>query len=241
MKPLIAAMIAAGLLATPALAEQSPAKVDNSATSRALARIARKPGEKPVVAIYEVRSAVASIQPRAAQEMFMTALIKSGAFAVAERARLNEGVMRERQMMASGQATGTANQSQVAGAQYVFEVVISEENAGADKHDNSFSLNGAQMASRGGAYEIGMDVRITDTTTGLVVDSVNVNARIASSQSQVSGLGRMASSFLAKRGGALPFDADANLSSSHNDGVDKALRSCIEAAVAELARRFNTE
>jgi hypothetical protein len=32
---------------------------------------------------------------------------------------------------------------------------------------------------------------------------------------------------------------DASVNNAHHDGVDRALRSCIETGVAELARRFN--
>jgi len=105
-------------------------EVDTSRSSQRLKSLKRKSGPKPVVTIYEFRSGVPEIQARAAQDMFTTALIKSGAFAVAERQRLNEGVIREKQLNAAGQTTGTSTFRKLAGASYIFEVVVSEANAG---------------------------------------------------------------------------------------------------------------
>jgi len=59
---------------------------------------------RPVVAIYEFRSGVSEIGPRAATDMFVTALVHSGRFRVMERARLNEGVVREKQLAVSAQS-----------------------------------------------------------------------------------------------------------------------------------------
>lgn len=233
------------LSAPPAMAQT--AKVDRSRTSKALARLPRPVGDKPVVAIYEVRSAVAEVPVKAATEMFMTALIKSGAFQVAERARLEEGAGRERALMAAGTTayaavSGTpapAPALPYAAARYVFEVVISEATVGADRHDNSFSLGGAQLGHKGSSDQIGMDIRITDVATGLVIDAVNTTAKIEARAKQVSGLNSLAGRLLRRAGGgSVPLDADATISTSHQDGVERAVRSCIEAGVAELARRL---
>ena len=109
---------------------QTNARVDDSTSSKELRGIKRQAGPKPTVAIYEFRSSVPDVQVGAAQEMFVTALIKSGAFAVAERQRMNEGLMRERKLNSSGITAGPAA-GQVAAARYVFEVVVSEANRGA--------------------------------------------------------------------------------------------------------------
>lgn len=243
-------LVANGFWAAAAQAQDHTAKIDDSPTSMALSKIPRKPGDKPVVAIYEVRSAVSGIEPKAAQEMFMTALVKSGAFSVAERARLNEGVMRERQLTAGPAPTAAANGpttgagaaaggTQVVGARFVFEVVISEFNAGADTRNSNVSLGGATLTSAKNSDQLGMDIRITDVTTGLVVDSVNVTEVIASSQSQASGLGSLTSTLFTYAHKSEPVPVDAGVNNAHHDGVDRALRSCIESGVAELARRFN--
>ncbi|MCP3734657.1 CsgG/HfaB family protein [Sphingomonas sp. RP10(2022)] len=248
MRHIVAPIVLAVLVAAPAGALAQKAKVDNSKTSRALAALPRVAGEKPVVAIYDVRSAVPEIQPRAANEMFMTALIKSGAFRVAERTRLNEGVGRERSLIAAGTTAMLAGAGGVpapvpslpyAAARYVFEVVVSEAAVGADKHDNSFSLGGAQLDHKGSRDVIGIDIRITDVQTGLVMDAVNTSTQVEARAKQVSGLNALAGRLLQKAGaGGVPLGADARISTSHQDGIDRALRVGMEAGVAELVRRL---
>ena len=219
---------------------QTPARVDDSQSAQQLKKLKRAPGEKAVVAIYEFRSSVPEVQVGAAREMFVTALIRSGAFAVAERARLSEGVMRERQLGASGVTAGAAT-GQLAAARYVFEVVVSEANVGASDTGGRVDVGG--MTAQGGkaADSIGMDVRIVDAQTGLVVDAVNVVKELESSSVGVSGIGSLLSTLAGQRGRNLPVPVNADARTSRKEGVDRALRSCIEVAVADLARRFTTE
>jgi len=232
--PLIALAIAV-LGTAPAWAgPHHHAKVDDSDSSRALAALPRPTGTRPVVAIFDVTSEVPEIQPRAAKEMFVTALIKSGAFTVVERTKLDDGVAKERQL--TGGATG---QSTLTAAQYVFEVAISEANDNEDQGSHSVSVGGAEVDGGHSDAEIGMDIRITDVSTGEIVDSVDVTQKIAATQSQVSGVGNLLNSVLTLKGGkGLPISADGSVSSAHNDGFDRALRGCIETGVATLAQRF---
>jgi curli biogenesis system outer membrane secretion channel CsgG len=109
-------------------------QLDNSATTEKLESLPRvEESKRKVVTIYEFRSSVPEISAAAATDMFTTALIKSGTFAVAERERLNQGVAFEKQLNAQGQTTGTVAQSQLLGAQYIFEGTVSEANAQASK------------------------------------------------------------------------------------------------------------
>jgi curli biogenesis system outer membrane secretion channel CsgG len=232
--------LAAGLSVVGVTPAQSPARVDDSASARALRQVPRKPGERPVVAIYEFRSAVPEVQVGAAQEMFVTALVRSGAFAVAERQRLGEGVMRERQLAQQGVTAGGAS-GQVAAARYVFEVVVSEANAGESESAHGFNVGGMRVQSAGTRDAIGLDVRIVDTATGTVVDAVNVVKKIEAGTTSVSGVGNLLSSLAGRQGRSLPLPVDAETRSSRKESVDRALRSCIEVAVAELARRLHAE
>lgn len=219
---------------------QSNARVDNSAASQELRGVKRQAGAKPTVAIYEFRSAAPDVQVGAAQEMFITALIKSGAFAVAERQRMNEGLMRERQLASGGISTGPAA-GQVAAARWVFEVVVSEANRGASERAQSFSVGGMTIGGGSSADAIGLDVRIVDVQTGLVVDAVNVVKTIEASTSSVSGVGHLLGALASLKGKTVPISVDAEGRSSRKEGVDRALRACIEVAVAELARRLGNE
>ncbi|MEI6738531.1 MAG: CsgG/HfaB family protein [Pseudomonadota bacterium] len=219
-------------------AAQSAAKVDDSESSRQLSKLKRTAGAKTVVAIYEFRSAVPEVRVGAAQEMFVTALIKSGAFAVAERQRLNEGVMRERQLNASGVTGGNIATNQIAGARYIFEVVVSEANVGANESASSIDIGGMKVAGGKTQDSIGIDVRIVDAQSGIVVDAVNVTKAIEASTSSVSGVGNLLEAFAAKKGKSMPIKVDGETRSSRKESVDRALRSCIEVAVAELAKRL---
>jgi curli biogenesis system outer membrane secretion channel CsgG len=222
-------------------AAQSAARVDDSQSSKQLAKVKRTAAPKTAVAIYEFRSAVPEVRVGAAQEMFVTALIKSGAFAVAERQRLNEGVMKERQLNAAGVTSGSAATGQIAGARYIFEVVVSEANVGGKSSASNLNLGGMTVSGGSTQDSIGMDVRIVDAQTGLVVDAVNVTKAIESSTSSVSGVGNLLQSLGAMKGKTLPISVDGDTRSSRKEGVDRALRSCIEVAVAELARRLTDD
>lgn len=232
---------------------EEDAEVDTSNASQKLKSLKRKPGPKPVVTIYEFRSSVPEIQVKAAQEMFVTALIKSGAFAVAERQRLNEGVMREKQLNAAGQTTGTSASRKLAGASYIFEVVVSEANAGESQTEGGMSAGGMDIALGSAKDSIGMDVRIVDAESGIVIDAVNVRKKIESTSASVSGIGQLAKSFFASKVKSTTLDTvnavsqlsqlnpDANVKSSRKEGVDKALRSCIETSVYELGKRLGED
>jgi len=80
--------------------------------------------------------------------MFKTALIDSGQFRVVERARIEQTVIREKQLNAAGQSTGSTAQNQLRGAQYIFEGTISEVN-GSEKQ-NQAGVNVAGLNLGGG-------------------------------------------------------------------------------------------
>ena len=236
----LAATLLAAFHAVPAQAWGDPV-IDRSATTSALEAMPRVAGQRKVVTIYEFRSSVTEIPARGATDMFTTALIKSGAFAVAERSRLNEGVIREKQLNASGQSTGSTAQSPVAGAAFIFEGTISEAAPGESQSSRSFNIGGMEVGSGSGNDRIGIDVRVVDASTGLVLDSVNISKAIESSQSSVSGVGNLVSAVLGARGRSLPVSVDANVQSSHRESLDRALRACIETAVLELVKRYGSQ
>lgn len=218
---------------------QQPAQADDSPSARELRKLPRRAGERPVVAIYEFRSAVPEVQVGAAQEMFKTALVRSGAFVVAERQRLSEGVMRERALAQQGVTAGGAA-GQVQAARYVFEVVVSEANAGASESAHGVNIGGMRVQTASAADSIGLDVRIVDAHTGLVVDAVNVVKKIEADTTGISGVGNLLNAIPSVRRN-LPVPVDAESRSSRKEGVDRALRETINVAVAELARRLNAE
>ena len=138
-------------------------------------------------------------------------------------------------------STGKSASSKLAGAGYIFEVTVSEANAGESQTEGGFSVGGMDL-SRGDAKDsIGMDVRIVDASSGLVIDAVNVRKKLEATSTSVSGVGRLAQSIFSRKGKNIPLNPDANVKSSRKESVDKALRSCIEAAVYELAKRLGED
>lgn len=220
--------------------EEEPV-VDNSKTTQKLQGMKRPKGQRKIVTIYEFRSSVPEVTAGGATDMFTTALIKSGYFAVAERQRLNEGIMREKQLQGGGQATGRAGKSKLAGAQYIFEGTVSEANPGESQTEGGVSVGGMDVGGSKNADSIGIDVRVVDASNGLVLDSVNVRKKIVTKGGGVSGMGRLAQAIAGLSGQSIPLSPDANFKATRKEGVDKALRSCIEAAVYELVQRYGED
>lgn len=222
-------------------ADEEDPVVDNSRTTKKLQSIKRPKGQRKVVTIYEFRSSVPEVNVAGATDMFTTALVKSGYFAVAERQRLDHGIMREKQLQGSGMAIGKAGQSKLAGAQYIFEGTVSEANPNETNTEGGFNVGGMDVGGGKSSDSIGLDVRIVDAQTGLVLDSVNVRKKIVAKGGAVSGMGRLAQSIAGLSGQSIPLNPDVRARGSKKEGVDQALRSCIEAAVYELVTRYGED
>ena len=207
-----------------------------------LTKLAKKNGDERVsVAIYEVTSAVPELQPRGATEMFKTALVKSGQFRVVERAKVSRSVTFEKQLNAARQTTGTVAQSQLRGASYLFQVEITEINAGASTSSTGLNIGGLQIGGAINRDQIGLDVSIVDAANGDVLDAVNVRKDISSRATSVSGIGALANTVLAQQGKApSPYTPEVNHQSSRKGSLDAALREALEAAVHILAERFGS-
>src|SRR5438876_11515219 len=118
-------LVLASLLTASAGALAASPVIDLSPTG-VLQQLPRPQADPASVSIYEFRSGVSEINARAATDMFKTALVQSGQFRVVERSRLNEGVLREKQLNAQGQTSGQLAQKQLREAPYLFEGTISE-------------------------------------------------------------------------------------------------------------------
>jgi len=192
------------------------------------------PGERPpkkTVTIYQFDSTVPEVSPASGTDMFTTALIKTNAFDVLERQRLDESVYQEKQLNQSGMTTGDVAQYRLTGADFIFMGVITEANAQADKSGVAGTYKGVGVETSGEHAAIGLDVRVLDAKTGKVLDSVNVRKKISEGGFSLSGLGRLLGKKRRK---------GANLGVTHDrkEGVDKALRDCIDEAVQSLVSRY---
>lgn len=215
-----------------------PAKADATAGQQSLKKLPRKQGERVAVTIYEFRSDLPSVSARAATDMFKTALVQSGQFRVVERSRLNEGVVREKQLQQGGFASGRAAQTQLRGAQYVFEGTLSEANQGEVQRSGGVGVAGMQMGGGSSKDSIAVDVRIVDAGSGDIVDAVTVRKSIKADEAGVSGVGSLLGTVLAQRGKSSPYTPDLQAQQRRSEGIDSALRAAIDEAVLQIARRF---
>ncbi len=217
--------------------------IETTKTGSALEALPPRPLEQRIaVTIYEFHSGVPDVTVAAATDMFTTALVKSGQFRVVERQRLNQGVVYEKQLNAEGKSTGDAAQHQLRGAHYIFEGTVTEANAGESQHQGGISLGGLNLGGGKNKDSIAIDVRILDADTGDVLDSVSVAKTLNDSAVGVSGTAALTNTLASLHGGtASPLTPDVNYQSSHKEGVDRALRACIEASVLALIKRIDPQ
>lgn len=192
------------------------------------------------VAIYEFTSNLPEISPRGATEQFKTALVQSGQFRVVERAKLDRGVVREKQMNAAGQTTGSTSQQQLRGAEYIFEAEITELGSGTRTSSNGVNIGGLQIGGASNRDEFGIDVSIVDANTGDVVDAISVRKRLKGAARSVGGIGALINRVRAEKGkGGVAYSPEVQHQSTSKDNFDAVLREAIEEAVHELAKRFD--
>ena len=213
--------------------------VDASAGTQALKSLPRRTGELVPVSIYEFRSSVGEIAARGTTDMFETALVNSGQFRVVERARLNEGVVREKQLNASGLSTGTSAGEALLGAKYIFEGSITEANGGETQRSGALRIAGAEFGGSTNKDVLGIDVRVVDVASGEIVNVVTVRKSVKSDTTSVSGIGNLIGTVLAKKGTTPTYAPDIQMQQQRKESLDVALRAAIDQAVIELASRLH--
>lgn len=230
-------LVSALLGITPLLAGcASGPRLDDSHTTRKLQKMPSPTGPRKVVTIYQFRSVVPEVSAQAGTDMFATAVIKSGHFRVLERAQLSETVMREKALNAQGMTTGNAAEHKLIGAEYIFEGAITEANTKESETGLAGTVRGLGVETSGEQAEIGLDIRVLDSRTGEILDSVNVRRKVSAGGYSASGLGAFVQSFtnVDLQG------ADVAVDRGSREGVDKAFRECVEEAVYHLATRFGS-
>jgi curli biogenesis system outer membrane secretion channel CsgG len=230
---LLAAAALAGCATPPYTAPQA----DASPTARSLKALPKR-ADRAVVTVIEVRSNVGAVDPRAATDMFKTALVQSRQFRVVERQRLQEGALREKQLNAQGMSSGSSARRTLTGAEYVFEASVSEANASENQRSGGIAVAGMQIGGGSNRDSISLDVRIVAVGSGEIVDAVRVLKPMSSDQASVSGVGNLLGTWLARKGRDTTYAPDLNLEQQRREGVDSALRAAIDEAVVQLGRRF---
>ena len=214
-------------------------QVDAAPSTKAIKKLPSKPGERVAVSIYEFRSSVTEIPARGATDMFKTALVQSGQFRVVERARLDQGVLREKQINAQGMSTGTSAQQPLRDAQYLFEGSITEANPNQTQRSGAVGVAGAEIGGGANKDVIGIDVRISEVATGDLVDVVTVRKAIASDSIGIGGIGNLIATVRSVAGKTVsPYTPDVRVDQKRRESLDQALRAVIDEAVIVLSQRF---
>jgi len=226
------------LTACAATPTAEPPRVDSSASAQALTHLPRKTGDRVPVSIYEFRSSVGEIAARGSTDMFKTALLQSGQFRVVERSRLNDGVLREKQLNASGLSAGTSATQLLTEAKYIFEGAITEVNASETQRSGAITIAGAQLGGSTNRDVIGIDVRVVEVATGEVVNVVTVRKSVVSDSASLSGLGNLIGTVLSRKGKNPTYAPDLQLQQQRKESLDVALRAAIDEAVIKLASAF---
>lgn len=159
-----------------------------------------------------------------------TALVESGRFVVVERATLGD-IQREQQLGAQRQAPqeAVARAGGIIDAQMLIVGSVTEFEQAASGGGLNIGLSGplAGIGFGGKTVEghVGMDIRLVDTTTGQVVTSKRVEARVPESSVSFS---------VTKRG--MEFGGDA----FNKTPLGVATRKAIEDAVAIIVKEMET-
>ena len=151
-------------------------------------------------------------------DQLITALVKTGHFKVVERAELGD-VMTEKQLQKSGAATGDAGKTKLMGAQLIFAGAVTEldETGGANV---GFGHWGTTVGIKTMTAQVGLDMRVIDSGTGQVLDSIDVRRKVRKSGFSAGhkwGIG----------GGV-----------KISNAMDLAVRETLEEAVYQLVTRY---
>ncbi|NLW50269.1 MAG: hypothetical protein GXY85_05420 [Candidatus Brocadiaceae bacterium] len=150
-------------------------------------------------------------------DQLITALVKTGHFRVVERATLSD-VMTERALQQSGQATGGAGGTQLAGAALIFAGAVTELDEGSGG-TIGYGRRHYGLEARRVTASVGLDMRIINAADSVVLDSIDVRRKVA--QTGLSG-----------RAHGLYGDFEIT------NAMDLAIRETIDEAVYQLVMNY---
>lgn len=203
----------------------------------------RRHATRPTVTIREFRSSVQEIPPRAATEVFMTALVETGKFRVVERVRMNEGLMQEKLLNQQGLVSGQSADVRLVAAKYIFEGTVSEAQLDQNATSMGLSIMGIGGKKTYTRDTIGIDVRVIEVDSGVVADAIKVRKHINGTTTEAGGIGDAVTNALSQRflGGAVQAAGNKEYEAKDKESLDNALRLAIEEAVQKIATRFADE
>lgn len=176
-------------------------RVDSSTNTTAFKSL---PPDRQLIAIsnYEFRSIVRESSPRGGTDMFKSAMFRSGQFRVVKRARLKEGVVREKQLNASGLSSGKSASEMLTSAKYIFEGANAEAKASETQRSGLIRVASAEFDGGSSNRDVlAIDVRVVDVVIG---DIVIVRKSIGSDATSGSGIGNLIGTVLSKMGKSTP-------------------------------------
>ena len=224
-------------------AQQLPALMAPQAGAMTQESRSKRFADRPAVTIREFRSSVQEVLPRAATDMFITALIQTRKFRVLERARLNEGIAQEKLLNQQGATSGQSGEVKYVGAKYMFEGTVSEAQMDQNTTSMGLSIMGLSGKKSYSADTIGIDVRVIEVESGVVADAIKVRKPIKGESTEVGGIGDAITNAVSQRflGGAVQASGNKEYESKRKDSIDEVMRLCIEEAVQQIAERFSDE
>ena len=153
-------------------------------------------------------------------DQLITALVKTRHFRVVERAVLGD-LATEKELQASGAATGEAGETALIGAQLIFTGAVTELD---DTGGGGVGLGkwGVRVGADTRTAQVGLDMRIVDARTGVVLDALDVRRKV-----RKTGM----------RAGAWGVSGNVTISNA----MDLAIRETIEEAVYQLVTKFGAQ
>lgn len=125
---------------------------------------------KPIIGVGEITSNIQNANPETFQTMLETALVKTNKFEIIERSRLDD-VLGERALGMAGITDQNAGLSGVQGVDYLIYGSITK--LGETKKQTNFLIAGLNKNDK--VYEMGVDLRLVDVSTGKIVRAENVD------------------------------------------------------------------
>ena len=180
------------------------------------------PAKVKTVTVYRFKNSVGFVHgltlTQGMTDQLVTALVKTGHFKVVERDRLNE-IRTEKNLQRTGEATGTAGATKLAGADLIFAGSLTEFD---QKGGGGIRLghHGYRVGARMHRAQIGIDMRVYDPGTGVVKDSIDVRREVRKTGFSVGYRWRFGANF------------------RMSNAMDLAVREVIEEAVYQLVMRY---
>jgi len=180
---------------------------------------------KKTIAVAPIQWSVGTvswISGEALQAQMISELSNTGRYRVVERENL-DGMLKEQDLATEGRMRGGsgAETGELEGAQLMIKPVITDAEA-TESSGRSGSFKGFGMGKSKTVYKITMDVRIYDTSTGMILDTATVSAeQVKKGESGSGGVGGLGFGGNKDAGGDTTGDITRQLINDALKAIDK--------------------